>query len=773
MNTNSDPMQGFLEQLLRDWESGPKAASGASAGKTAPVAPVGTIVSTPGIASVVRSLPELSDAVALSGLEEPAEAIVPAVSVEPASPAFVWTPDAPVTPISELAAAVTSLEPSEPAEPAAEPPRPLFQWKQAASVAPEAVSAPAKPASQWKPTAPVAPSAAQSSEAPPENFKPAFVWKSAAPPEASAESNRNETPIVEAAVAAPAKPVFQWRPNVPAAPEIPETSELAEQSAPDSQSAKSSFHWPAPSPAQSTVAPVAPAEPTAPGLWKPAAPPAARAGQPAAPPALIDFAAALSALKASRSTQPAVVAPAADHQAPLVQETAAAIEAPVSIEEVEAVDELAAVEDFIEASADLEENAAFETAAVVEEPEVVEEFAATETAAIVEEPEVVEEFVAIETAAIVEEPEVVEEFVAIEMAAIVEEPEVVEEFAAFEMAATVEEPEVVEEFAAIETATEIEDAAVTAEDDSTGTATYDASGEAFDDDAALLESLLFQQTGDFGGREFEAATLPDYPNELPQQDEQPELIELSVEPQPEEPEPAPPAVSAWAPLVEEPASRSGEFSSLAFGREPLQDDEEFERELSAPPPISRQDGQEMASVLSELETAIPAGQWDQSEAENKRVELQRHLVFAINHEKFAVSLEFLLEIDNMPNWTGIPGLPPSVRGLINRRGEIVSLLELRAILGLAYPELPKKGKIFVATGTERQSISAFAVDEIEGIIGFDPKRMTPIQELNPGAASAKGVTATIEEGESLIRILDIAGILADVEKTFSLDQAWM
>ena len=179
----------------------------------------------------------------------------------------------------------------------------------------------------------------------------------------------------------------------------------------------------------------------------------------------------------------------------------------------------------------------------------------------------------------------------------------------------------------------------------------------------------------------------------------------------------------------------------------------------------------MASVISDLETTIPAGQWDQGEAEGKRVELQRHLVFAINQEKFAVSLEFLLEIDNMPNWTGIPGLPPSVRGLINRRGEIVSLLELRSILGLAYPDVPKKGKIFVATGAERQSVSAFAVDEIEGIIGFDPQRMIPVKDISSGAVG-KGVTATIEEGDALIRILDIAGILADVEKTFSLDQAW-
>jgi hypothetical protein len=31
----------------------------------------------------------------------------------------------------------------------------------------------------------------------------------------------------------------------------------------------------------------------------------------------------------------------------------------------------------------------------------------------------------------------------------------------------------------------------------------------------------------------------------------------------------------------------------------------------------------------------------------------------------------------------------------------------------------------------------------------------------------------VEEGGALIRILDVPGILAELEQTFSLDQAWM
>ena len=308
------------------------------------------------------------------------------------------------------------------------------------------------------------------------------------------------------------------------------------------------------------------------------------------------------------------------------------------------------------------------------------------------------------------------------------------------------------------------------------------------DEEALLTSLLYEQKTAFdlwdepvpeaepsARFEPEVLTEPEAAEETtaPEALVEPEAIvvpEAAFEPevvvQPEAVVEAPAEVTELEPEpIAAPPQR-------AFGLQSLTPVEPEWEEIAVPPmPAPSGNGKELASAVSHFETSLPAGQWDQS-AGTRRLDLRRHLVFSINDEKFAVNLDNLVEIDNMPTWTGIPGLPNSVRGLINLRGEIVSLLELRSILGLPHPEIPKKGKIFVATTSDRQAVSAFAVDDIEGIIGFDPAKMTVIPDMTASKA-ARNITATVEDGDRLIRILDVGGVLTEIEQTFSLDQVWM
>ena len=682
MTTPSDPMQGFLDQLLRDWESGgaPAPAAPARQAKSAP-APGATVVPTPGVASVIRALPELSEAVALSAVEQ--------------------TPPPP-PPVAETVIAVRQVEPEAPfVEP--EPAEPVVSWIPAA----EPVAA--KPPFQW-PTEPPPPPAAAA------KAKSVFEFTPAPPPAVEIEAEVALPPPPPVSLEPAAKPAFQWRPAPAVTPEQPAADPLASTA---TDLPKPAFQWrtaPTPPPPAEEATAEAP-KPAF--LWKPAPPPPAAAASStpsSTPPALADFAAALSALKASRAIPP---------PAP-----------PVFVPEPVA-------------------EAMVEPEAVAEDPEPIAAMGQTDI-----------EIAFPESTGLQDAPPPPEAVV-----------EVVEEEEWLEPAFDFEEEESV--------------------------AGLHLAGE----QAALLESLLAAQTGETEER---AWTGYDWGEDVPVAEPAPAAMDIEEEARLEQPE-VEPEVAAAAPEAEAKAEAEAEevaapeaaveteevaeVESVVEAGIEAAPDAELEEEAEAKaevqpmtllepavaldqpeweeiavPPVADA-GPDLAAVVAGLETDLPAAR-DDASAAGQRVELRRHLVFAINDERFAVNLDNLVEIDNMPNWTGIPGLPSSVRGLINLRGEIVSLLELRAILGLPYPEIPRKGKIFVATTADRQAMSAFAVDEIEGIVGFDPARMKPVPPLT-SAKVAKSITATVEDGDRLVRILDVGSVLTEVEQAFSLDQIWM
>ena len=58
------------------------------------------------------------------------------------------------------------------------------------------------------------------------------------------------------------------------------------------------------------------------------------------------------------------------------------------------------------------------------------------------------------------------------------------------------------------------------------------------------------------------------------------------------------------------------------------------------------------------------------------------VIFQIKGDSYAIASANVREIITMPQVTGIPNTPPQVRGVINLRGRIIKLIDLRVQLGL-------------------------------------------------------------------------------------------
>ncbi len=96
----------------------------------------------------------------------------------------------------------------------------------------------------------------------------------------------------------------------------------------------------------------------------------------------------------------------------------------------------------------------------------------------------------------------------------------------------------------------------------------------------------------------------------------------------------------------------------------------------------------------------------------------RYVVFAVREMLFAVPIERVLETDRMTPITPLPGAAPGVKGLTNLRGEVVSVIDLREVLGWAPAENSPARRMLVIQDGNRQPLTALLVDQVRGLAAF-------------------------------------------------------
>jgi purine-binding chemotaxis protein CheW len=106
---------------------------------------------------------------------------------------------------------------------------------------------------------------------------------------------------------------------------------------------------------------------------------------------------------------------------------------------------------------------------------------------------------------------------------------------------------------------------------------------------------------------------------------------------------------------------------------------------------------------------------------------QQFITFTLGAEEYGIDIMVVREIKGWTDTTMIPNAPAHVRGVINLRGVIVPIFDLRARFGVGLT-LPTSMHvvIIVAAGTRTVGL---LVDTVSDIISIDPKAIRPIPEM--------------------------------------------
>jgi two-component system chemotaxis response regulator CheV len=134
------------------------------------------------------------------------------------------------------------------------------------------------------------------------------------------------------------------------------------------------------------------------------------------------------------------------------------------------------------------------------------------------------------------------------------------------------------------------------------------------------------------------------------------------------------------------------------------------------------------------------------------------LLFALGTgETFGINVFKVREVSAAPFITRAPNMPVGVEGLISLRGNVIPVISLAKVLGLAQPGEPLGGSMMVTEYSKRTL--GFLVDSVDRIIRVDWDKVRAPD--NVSSTVHNYITAITElPGGKLVSILDVETVLA-------------
>lgn len=133
------------------------------------------------------------------------------------------------------------------------------------------------------------------------------------------------------------------------------------------------------------------------------------------------------------------------------------------------------------------------------------------------------------------------------------------------------------------------------------------------------------------------------------------------------------------------------------------------------------------------------------------------IVFTLAHEEYGIEVDKVKTIERMSPITRVPKTPPFVKGVINLRGVVIPVIDLRGRFGLPETEPTDNSRIIIVAANDLEV--GFIVDSANDVLDV----MSDTIETPPevvGGVKAKYLSGVAKVGENrLLILLHLAEVL--------------
>jgi purine-binding chemotaxis protein CheW len=144
----------------------------------------------------------------------------------------------------------------------------------------------------------------------------------------------------------------------------------------------------------------------------------------------------------------------------------------------------------------------------------------------------------------------------------------------------------------------------------------------------------------------------------------------------------------------------------------------------------------------------------------EKTDSRQYITFLANGQEFASPIMAIREIRGWADTTPLPNVPNYVRGVINLRGTVLPVIDLKARLGLGRTEATPKNVIIVIDTEHRQT--GLLVDAVSDIITVKGDEIQPPPEMMQNDGASRYVEGIAVRDGRMVTLLGIAELTQTV-----------
>lgn len=134
------------------------------------------------------------------------------------------------------------------------------------------------------------------------------------------------------------------------------------------------------------------------------------------------------------------------------------------------------------------------------------------------------------------------------------------------------------------------------------------------------------------------------------------------------------------------------------------------------------------------------------------------LTFHLGDELYGVDILRVQEIKGYTTVTKIPNTPPHIKGVLNLRGTIVPIIELRTKFGM--PTIDYTMFTVIVVVVVQEKIMGLVVDAVSDVLDIDRKDIQPPPEFG-AMVDVSFLNGIGKSGDKLVALLDMDRLLSD------------